>query len=498
MNHSYSSTPTEITGERHTTGIMWFTNDLRLHDNATLRAAGQQCDQLVCVYVVQSEPSHHQQLARQHQRIECGLQGVGRNRLRQQFEQESLGSLSHGLRLLGQELLILQGAPLEIIAQCIQQYRATAVFSSVNAGWYENQTLYQLKQHYPQLALHRYHTHTLFEPAQVNLERGFAQTFSKFRRQMESVGTIDAKAPVSKLPPSPIFDQSANKQGKNKGVNANYVYIKSKEDVNSPGLYSSSLVSSEEKFTGGEYAALDHISAYFDTKKRLPSQYKLVRNALDGWEHSTKLSAWLANGCLSVREVVKILEEYEGICGANESTYWIYFELLWREYFQWYAHYYGLYLYRFSGIKKKKPLTSFYPQRFQQWCEGTTPFTLVNACMIQLKTTGYLSNRGRQIVASCFVNELNLDWRYGAAYFEKTLIDYDVAANWGNWQYLAGVGADPRGKRHFDLKKQTQQYDPDGIFQKKWATNVTDNNLILDAVDAADWPLDPDSNRASL
>ena len=61
--------------------------------------------------------------------------------------------------------------------------------------------------------------------------------------------------------------------------------------------------------------------------------------------------------------------------------------------------------------------------------------------MKQLSATGYLSNRGRQIAASCLVNELEGDWRYGAAWFESQLIDYDVAANWGNWQYLAGVGA---------------------------------------------------------
>ncbi len=88
--------------------------------------------------------------------------------------------------------------------------------------------------------------------------------------------------------------------------------------------------------------------------------------------------------------------------------------------------------------------------------------------MNQLKQTGYMSNRGRQIVASCFIHELGLDWRYGATYFEQHLIDYDVASNWGNWQYLAGVGADPRGCRQFNLSKQTQQYDPNAEFIDKW------------------------------
>ena len=107
--------------------------------------------------------------------------------------------------------------------------------------------------------------------------------------------------------------------------------------------------------------------------------------------------------------------------------------------------------------------------------------------MKQLNATGFMSNRGRQIAASCLVNELAVDWRYGAAYFEQQLLDYDVASNWGNWQYLAGVGADPRGKRHFDLDKQTRQYDPEGRFINKWQGQI--QNLPLDSVDAADWPL---------
>jgi deoxyribodipyrimidine photo-lyase len=88
--------------------------------------------------------------------------------------------------------------------------------------------------------------------------------------------------------------------------------------------------------------------------------------------------------------------------------------------------------------------------------------------MRQLLKTGYMSNRGRQLVASCFVHELGQDWRYGAKYFEHQLIDFDVASNWGNWQYLGGVGADPRGHRQFNLQKQTATYDPNNKFITQW------------------------------
>ena len=85
------------------------------------------------------------------------------------------------------------------------------------------------------------------------------------------------------------------------------------------------------------------------------------------------------------------------------------------------------------------------------------------------------------------MNELGLDWRYGAAWFEQQLIDYDVASNWGNWQYIAGVGADPRGGRHFNIDKQAQMFDSDGSYRRRWAPEPTPLNV--DTRDAADWPL---------
>ena len=107
--------------------------------------------------------------------------------------------------------------------------------------------------------------------------------------------------------------------------------------------------------------------------------------------------------------------------------------------------------------------------------------------MNQLSKSGYMSNRGRQLCASCLVNELQVDWRYGAAYFETQLIDNDVSSNWGNWQYIAGVGAGSEGPlRHFNLEKQTQRYDPHFLFIDKWRGR--ESKLDIDVVDVADWP----------
>ena len=87
--------------------------------------------------------------------------------------------------------------------------------------------------------------------------------------------------------------------------------------------------------------------------------------------------------------------------------------------------------------------------------------------MIELSKTGWMSNRGRQNVASYFSKNLLMDWRIGAAYFESQLIDYDVHSNYGNWMYVSGVGNDPRDRK-FDIRFQASRYDSHGKFQKLW------------------------------
>ena len=190
---------------------------------------------------------------------------------------------------------------------------------------------------------------------------------------------------------------------------------------------------------------------------------------------------------MSPRQVYWVLKKHERLQGENESTYWIFFELLWREYFHWLALKIGKDLYAFTGGHAHKPLTSFHGERFIKWQLGLTPYPLVNAIMHQLNSTGYISNRARQITASCLVNELSLDWRYGAAYFQQQLIDYDAVVNWGNWQYIAGVGADPRGGRHFNLEKQQHLFDPNGDYIARWQGEQ--QAAPIDSVDIADWPI---------
>lgn len=441
--------------ENHKVGVYFFSNDLRLHDNPGLALAAKEVDQLLCVF-------HYPIWWSKHNKQQ--LKSLGKHRDR--FLAETLADLQSCLQSLGQTLIVTDHSYHDFLSQILQTLPVTHVYHSENAGYFEQGEWLAIKQTF-ELQFTQVVSHTLFEKSHLPFAlTNLPDTFSKFRKLIED--NISPALPIetiNKLPPPPISADLTSK--------------------NDRSLKHTSLPCELVGFKGGETAANIQLEYYFSGS--LPAHYKEVRNSIDGWNNSSKFSPWLANGSLSPRSLIHRLKKYEEDIQENNSTYWLYFELLWREYFQWYAHRYANKLFCFEGIKGKKPLTSYYSERFRKWCVGNTPYPIVNASMRELNETGYISNRARQIVASCLVNELQVDWRYGAAYFEQQLIDYDVASNWGNWQYLAGVGADSRDKRHFNLDKQTQLFDPDGVYREKWRAGAI--ATALDSVDAADWPI---------
>ena len=445
--------------------LVLFHNDLRVNDNATLEHAATLASsnqgRLLLLYASSLTNTDEQKTwSKAYHFDEMGF-------ARQQFLAESLADLDESLHHLGNKLLYLptdslstDNSPSTIetftqLCQLIEQNQVTDICVSHTADYAQNQAYAALQVRFPQISWHSQSTTTLFTAMPT---KDLPKSFTQFRKQVESNYDLlneDNDLTITLMPKSlpPLPDDMMGESV--------FFYQAQTFDKHAQ---------QEPRFKGGETSASAHLTDYFNSEA--PSNYKTTRNALDDWTHSTKFSAWLANGSLSVKVLLNRLRQYERDVIANESTYWIWFELLWREYFYWYAMNHQQKLFLFQGISSQKPTTrsdkKLAQQRLQQWQTGTTPYPIVNACMHQLKSTGYMSNRGRQIVASCFIHELGLDWRYGASYFEQHLIEYDVASNWGNWQYLAGVGADPRGCRQFNLVKQTEQHDPNGIFIDKW------------------------------
>jgi DASH family cryptochrome len=250
----------------------------------------------------------------------------------------------------------------------------------------------------------------------------------------------------------------------------------------------------EPLFHGGEKNGRNRIHEYI-WEKDLLKVYKETRNQLLGLDFSSKFSPWLAVGAISARSIITEIRQYEKRKIANDSTYWLVFELLWREFFKLTAKKQKNKLFQKHGFAKKSkenrakfgtgseflndnrkpnpgkdliqsPL-NLSLEKFYRWITGQTGQRFIDANMRELFCSSYMSNRGRQNVASYLVHSLNLDWRWGAEWFEYQLIDYDPAANWGNWAYQAGVGNDPRA-RVFNPEKQSMDYDPTGAFQSFW------------------------------
>ena len=221
--------------------------------------------------------------------------------------------------------------------------------------------------------------------------------------------------------------------------------------------------------SGGETAGLARLQHYFWDTDHIKN-YKNTRNELLGSDYSTKFSAWLSQGCISPKTVFAALKSYEAARGENESTYWLFFELLWRDYFRLIGKKYGNAIFQIGGLRQQTPLTTpnTDPILFEKWTTGNTGVPFIDANMRELNATGFMSNRGRQNVASFLVKDLQLNWLMGAEYFESQLIDYDVCSNYCNWNYVAGIGNDPREDRYFNILKQARTYDPTGDYVRRW------------------------------
>jgi deoxyribodipyrimidine photo-lyase len=416
--------------------LYWHLDDLRVADNPALQLAANS-SQLTCIYCLPAVGSD-----------QFGNQRLGEHR--RDFLHRALRRLAGDYEHYGQSLKVIEVSSSDVASQGGVEGLVSILSRLVADGGFtrvvrtrqhaeEEQRVWRLlKSRHPGVEFVEVDGSTLFlqEDAQFS---DFPQSFSKFRRLMAKQNYRSMAGQPECLPPEP--------------------------NASLPLAEASELVGAVDHAEDLEQAETI-LSSYFSSAAA--SSYKETRNQFYGEYFSTGFSPWLAHGCVSPLQVVDRLHEYEADRGSNESTEWIEFELLWREFFRWYGAFYQEKLFAPGGIHGKGHIAPFDPISFSAWCSGTTRWPIVNACMRELNATGWLSNRGRQLVASCLINELAIDWRAGAGYFEQQLLDYDPCSNWGNWQYIAGVGADPRGGRHFNLDKQAEIWDPHGDYQKLW------------------------------
>ena len=425
------------------TALVWFTTDLRLHDNETLARAIEKSETVIPVYCLND--AHFATGP-------FGFKRVGN--FRWQFILESLIDLDKSLRALNSGLLVVKGKPEEVIFKLAREYGAQKVYAKKEVAYEEklSQSLLEKNLWKIECELETYSTSTLYHATDLPFSiKDIPDVFTSYRKKVEKEVSV-----------RPVFEKPS--------------FIHSPRIPQSPLLSLEALgieqLNPDKRavmvFRGGETAGLERLHNYlFET--RAVDHYKQSRNNLIGDKYSSKFSPWLALGCLSPRQIYHTLKAYEAMHGANESTYWLYFELLWRDYFRMmmkkHTHKYFLK----GGIQHKDTTNEIFDAvKFAKWVNGNTDNDFIDANMIELKNTGFMSNRGRQNVASYLCHDLKLDWRYGAAYFEEQLIDYDVCSNWGNWAYVAGVGNDPRTARVFNTAKQADMYDRDGEYRNLW------------------------------
>ncbi len=439
--------------------IVWFRQDLRLHDNEALSDAMKHADEILPVYVFDERTF------------------TGRTRwfdfpktgkFRAQFIIDAVEDLRQQLREKGNELVVRIGKPEEIIFDLARETRASWVFCNRERTQEELDVQDRLEQNLWTIGREIRYSRGKMLYYTADLPFPVTHTpdiFTQFRKEVERIVPVREPLPVpERIPPFTV------------SLHAGQV----------PGIsdFGHDAVVRDSRavlpFIGGETKALERLRYYLWESDQVKT-YKETRNGLIGGDYSSKFSPWLAQGCLSPKMIYHELRRYEAERGANKSTYWLFFELLWRDFFRLMAKKYESQIFLQGGTKGEEPVerTNNW-QLFARWMEGMTGVPFIDANMRELNLSGFMSNRGRQNVASFLVKDLKVNWQMGAEYFESLLIDYDVSSNWCNWNYVAGVGSDPREDRYFNIISQAQRYDAKGDYVRLWVPELAElpNELI--------------------
>lgn len=423
-----------------TKNLIWFRNDLRTIDNVVLSEATKNGNTVFGVYCF--DPKQFQIDAFGFRKTE---------KFRAQFLIETIKDLKTQLSELNIELLVYNEHPEVIIPKLCDKLNVEAIYLQKEWTQEEIDSENTVKANIENVTWHHIYNQFLFHPEDINFEISKTpQVFTVFRKKLEKYISIKPEVETPKLPKS------------NRIENTTRIPTLSDLGFNNFEMHPHSAF----PFKGGETAAQNRLNDYFFNTKKL-GFYKKTRNGLVGRDYSSKFSPWLANGSISARKIFWKVRQFEKEHYKNQSTYWLIFELIWRDYFKYISLKHGNQIFKLEGILNKDYNWSTNQAQIQQWINGETASDFVNANMIELKETGWMSNRGRQNVASYFAKELELDWRIGAAYFESLLLDYDVHSNYGNWMYVAGVGNDPRDRK-FNVQLQAERYDSNGKFRNLW------------------------------
>ncbi len=390
-------------------GLVWFKNDLRLHDNEALCQAIAHSETLVLCYCIELDL---------FKKLNLGFRKTGINRYK--FLEQSLKDLQKNLELIDGHLIICYGKAEEEILRLVTEFDIDAVYAEQEYASEELNLLDRVQEKCSEVLFNFYWGKTLYHIDDIPFEIDKIPLTSKAYRIPTSK---NSKPRETFKIPSGI---KSHPKAKSTLIPA-FSYF---------GFSPKEYESATPFVKGGEQEALERLN-YYTFETELLTSYRWTRNKSQGMDYSSKFSPYLALGCISPREIYKIVREYEATVKRNQSTWWMIFELVWRDYFTFKAMRFGNQIFKTEGFKNRDHDFLNDKNLFLRWREGTTGIPFIDAHMRQLNQTGFMSNRGRVNCSSYFVHDLKIDWTWGAAYFENKLIDYDVSSNWLNWHVQA-------------------------------------------------------------
>ncbi|EME49770.1 hypothetical protein DOTSEDRAFT_144060, partial [Dothistroma septosporum NZE10] len=445
-------------------------------------------------------------------------------KLRAKFLAESVFDLQNDLEKFSSGLTIRIGTVKDVVRSILDGYRQRddaevhALWMTGEDGWEEQieendvrDLMHSEKKEFKLWNDEKYFVDDRDLP--LKDPRDLNDVFTAFRKTVEPLRSAPRKElpEIKSLPPLPDFIPEQAKPFEIPQTLKDAIAGLSKpldKDDEIPGAPSLPVgASSAHPFIGGSKAGVERVNHLLESGSM--TAYKDTRNGLLGLDFSTKLSAWLALGCITSRQVHWRMIDFEngkGETGKNANGYGkgenkgtaaVRFELLWRDYMRLCTRKFGTRLFWVGGYREDKqansrfissPYTSSTKKKntggtndedtrntVERFIAGRTGTGLIDASQRELFLTGWTSNRARQNVASYLSKHLGLDWRIGAEWYEMNLIDYDLSSNWGNWQYVAGVGNDPRGDaRVFNPVKQAVDYDANGEYVRTWVPELRD------------------------
>ncbi|MGY4539939.1 deoxyribodipyrimidine photo-lyase [Mucilaginibacter sp. UYNi724] len=418
--------------------LVWFRNDLRIHDNEILSEAVRRADRVLPVYIF--DPFYFKTSA-------LGAQKTGSFRAR--FLLEAVADLKKNLQAFGADLIIRTGDPAEVLTQLAEEYQVSEVYHHREVAPDETDVSERVEAALWKMKLNLKHFigHTMYHKEDLPFPiKDIPDSFVTFKKKVERDSTVRPSVVSPEQIPVPEITVAGQ--------------LPTLADLGIPEPIDDARAA--EKFTGGETSALKQLHAYLENC--IQNQGKAVRTADC---NSSGLGPWLAVGCISPRQVYWEVVNYHRDRHLT-NTDPIMLELLWRDYFRFMFKKHGQKFFRSEGFGDVPDTADNQDELFEKWKNGETGVPFIDAAMHQLNATGYITNYSRQAVANYLTKELQVDWTKGALYFEEKLIDYSPASNWGNWAFVAGVGNDIKGNRFFNAAKSTDQLDSKSDYIDTW------------------------------